>query len=68
MSPVQVDWLSIGLAPVTIVSLGLAFYAARRKATHNADGARLPTWGRAAQSVGVISALFVGFIHIMWGG
>lgn len=68
MSPVQVDWLSVVFAPVTIISLGLAFYAARRKSSRDADGARLPTSGRVAQSVGIISALFVGFIHLMWGG
>ena len=68
MNPVQVDWLTLVLAPVTIISLGLAFYAARRKSTHDAEGARLPTWGRVAQSVGIISALFVGFIRVMWGG
>jgi hypothetical protein len=67
MNPVQVDWLTLGLAPVIIISLGFAFYAARRKSIHSADGARLPGWGRVAQSLGIISALFVAFIQIMWG-
>lgn len=68
MSPVQVDWLSVVFAPVIMISLGLAFVAARRKSAREEGGPRLPTWGRVAQGIGVFSALFVGFIHVLWGG
>lgn len=68
MTQVQVDWLSVVLAPVTIISLGLALFAARRRSKDESGRTRLPTWGRVAQSIGVVSALFVGLIQIVWGG
>lgn len=67
MTQVQVDWLSVVLAPVIIVSLGIALFAMRRKTTNESGRAVLPTWGRVAQTIGVVCALLVGFVQIVWG-
>lgn len=68
MNLVQVDWLTLVLAPVVVISLGLAFYTARQKWARSEDGARLPRWGRVTRSVGILSAMFLGFIQLMWNG
>lgn len=71
MNAVQVDWLTLLLSFVVVISLSLAFYAAfaaRRKSARDGGGLRVPTWGRVAQAIGVIAAICVGVIQLMWGG
>lgn len=63
--PVLVDWLTLILAPLVLIGLGLAFYAAR--SVRGADGARVPTWGRVVQGMAIAGALFIAFIRILWG-
>lgn len=64
--PVLVDWLTLALGPITLIALGLSVYA--RVSTPNVAGTQLPTWGRVAQSVAIVSGLFLVLIRVVWGG
>lgn len=63
--PVLVDWLTLILAPLVLIGLGLAFHAAR--SVRGVVGARVPTWGRVVQGMAITGALFIAFIRILWG-
>lgn len=63
--PVLVDWLTLLLAPIVIVAMGLAVYA--RLSTRRTGDTDPPRWGRVAQGVGVACALLIGLIQIVWG-
>lgn len=69
MTPVQVDWLSVVLGPVVVITLGLALYARwRKRSAQGPEAARqLPPWARTLQVVGTVCALFLGFVQIVWG-
>ena len=64
MTQVQVNWLSLLLSPIVIVTLVLAF-SARRSATKK--GEPMPGWGKVTQVVGVTLAMFVALINMVWG-
>lgn len=65
LTPVQVDWLTLLLAPIVLISLGLAVFS-RRSAANN--GVPIPGWGKAAQGVGIVAAILLGLMQIIWGG
>ncbi|GAA2455308.1 hypothetical protein GCM10010191_88050 [Actinomadura vinacea] len=63
--PVLVDWLTLLLGPIVIISLVLSVFA--KRSTSSAE-APLPAWGKVAQAVGMISAMLLGLLWILWGG
>ncbi|MGY0059020.1 hypothetical protein ACWY4P_21105 [Streptomyces sp. LZ34] len=65
MTPVQVDWLSLVLGPIVVVTLAIAFFAARSASKR---GEPMPGWAKAVQGVGIAGALFVAFINMTGGG
>jgi hypothetical protein len=64
LTPVQADWLTLLLAPIVFISLGLALFS-RRSASK--DGAPVPGWGKAAQWVGLAAAILMALVNVIGG-
>ncbi|MDX3226110.1 hypothetical protein [Streptomyces sp. ME19-01-6] len=65
MTPVQVDWLSIVLGPLVLVTLAIAFFTARSASKR---GEPMPGWGKVLQAVGITLAMLVAVANMTWGG
>ncbi|MES4900910.1 MULTISPECIES: hypothetical protein [unclassified Streptomyces] len=65
MTPVQVDWLSLLLGPLVVVTLMLAFFTARSASKR---GEPMPRWGKVLQAVGITLAMLVAVANMAWGG
>ncbi|MGI5215876.1 hypothetical protein [Plantactinospora sp. CA-290183] len=65
LTPVQVDWLTLLLGPIVLISLGLAVFS--RRSASNSD-APIPGWGKAAQVVGIVAAMLLLLIQIIGRG
>jgi hypothetical protein len=63
--PVLVDWLTLLLAPIVFISLSFAFAGAR---SSKATGGPLPGWAKLAQGVGILCALLIALLWMLWGG
>lgn len=65
MTPVQVNWLTLLLAPLAVVGLVVAFTAARSAAKR---GEPTPGWGKAVQGVAITLVLLVAFMNMAASG
>jgi hypothetical protein len=63
---VLVDWVTVVLGPTVLIALGLTVRA--RALKPNIVGAQLPRWGRAAQSVAIVSGSLLVLTQTVWGG
>lgn len=61
MTPVQVNWLTLVLAPLSVVGLLVAFVAARSAAGR---GEPMPGWAKAVQGVAVAFVLLVAVMNM----
>ncbi|MDO0913346.1 hypothetical protein QQM39_21610 [Streptomyces sp. DT2A-34] len=65
MTPVQVNWLTLVLAPLAVVGLVVAFTAARSAAKR---GEPMPGWGKAVQGVAIAFVLLVALMNMTASG
>jgi hypothetical protein len=61
MTPVQVDWLTLLLAPFALVGLVVAFPAIRSAIKR---GEPAPGWAKAVQGVAVTCALLIALLNV----
>ncbi|NUP20677.1 MAG: hypothetical protein HOZ81_32280 [Streptomyces sp.] len=65
MTRVQIDWLTLVLAPLAVIGLVVAFTAAR-SATKR--GEPMPGWGKAVQGVSIAFVLLVAVLNMTASG
>ncbi|KUL33538.1 hypothetical protein [Streptomyces regalis] len=65
MTPVQVNWLTLVLAPLAVVGLVVAFTAARSAAK---KGEPMPGWGKVVQGVAIAFVLLMALMNMAWSG
>ncbi|WP_328439607.1 hypothetical protein OHA71_25620 [Streptomyces sp. NBC_00444] len=61
MTPVQVDWLTLLLAPFALVGLVVAFPAIRSAIKR---GEPAPGWAKGIQGVAVTCALLIALLNV----
>jgi hypothetical protein len=61
MTQVQIDWLTLLLAPIAVVSLVLSFFATR---TATRTGEPMPGWAKVVQGVGIVTVMLVALLNI----
>jgi hypothetical protein len=61
MTPVQVDWLTLLLAPFAVVGLLVALPAMRSAIK---SGKPAPGWAKALQGVGITCALLIALLNV----
>ncbi|WP_369170759.1 hypothetical protein AB5J49_24475 [Streptomyces sp. R28] len=65
MTPVQINWLTLILAPLGVIGLLVAFTAARSAAGR---GEPMPGWGKAVQGVAIAFVLLVALMNLAASG
>ncbi|MGH3742557.1 MAG: hypothetical protein ACRDT1_14700 [Micromonosporaceae bacterium] len=63
--PVLVDWMTLLLAAIALVSAVCIVLATRSKS--KAGGSSLPVWGKVAQGVAIVAVLIMALLNV-WGG
>ncbi|MET9965256.1 hypothetical protein ABZZ80_04850 [Streptomyces sp. NPDC006356] len=65
MTRVQIDWLTLLLAPLAVAGLLIAF-TARQSAARR--GEPMPRWGNAVQGVAIVFVLLVALMNMAGSG